>query len=297
MRKNTKNIAWIKMPVTLTDDERIAELVAKKGMAGLGVYNYIICEMYRRKSRCLTMTQLKAMSVKGATQKTVLAVVDEFGLFRKDKMGHVYSAIDYLGFDDEINDDDNPSTCSGQADDDNIFNRDTNTIGFESPSIPSPARVNNKDIDEDKDHHNDGADYIMQIPEHSQWTEVALMKSGFGMLIKRNWQVTLDLFRNHAIANCTIGQIHSVDDAKKYFHFYVTNPTSGSMLRKALEDYERQHPLQNPYRFEDVNSANDHRSYHGIPIPDNAPPRPDERADWDYENECWISPANFDQKN
>lgn len=283
--KKQKKIAWIKMPVNLMDDERIAELIAQKGVAGLGAYIAIIGEIYRRQCRCLTVTQLKALKFAGATQKTVMAVVDEFGLFRKDKMGHVYSAIDYLGFEDEINDDNNY--------DDNVFNRDTNIIGFESPSIPTPARVFKKDKDEDKDHHYDGADCIMRIPEQSLWAEVTMMKSGFGVLIKRNWHVTLELFRDHAIANCTIGQIRCVDDAKKYFHFYVTNPTSGGMLRKALEDYERKHPQQNHYRFEDVDSVSGHRSYHGIPIPDDAPPRPNDRADWDYENECWIFPSNF----
>lgn len=281
-KQKIKKIAWIKMSVSLLDDERIAELLAQKGVAGLGTYIFILVEMYRRQSRCLTMTQVKSIKPDGATKKTVMQVVEDFGLFRIDTHGHVYSSIDYLGFDDE---DETPSVA------------ETKAVGLESPSIPTPARVYNKDKDEDKDHHHDGADYIMQIPEQSEWTDVALMRSGFGVLVKRNWQVTLDMFRNHAIANCTIGQIRSVDDAKKYFHFYITNPTSGNMLRKALEDYERQHPQQNPYRFEDVSSAYGHRSYHGIPIPDDAPPRPDERADWDYENECWISPANFNQKN
>lgn len=281
--KKQKKIAWIKMPVNLMDDERIAELVAQKGVSGLGVYIAIIGEMYRRQCRCLTVTQLKALKFSGATQKTIVAVVDEFGLFRKDKMGHIYSTIDYLGFDDGVEPD---------------SDTEENVITLESPSFPSPARVF-KDIDEyeDKDHHNDGADYIVQIPEHSQWTEVALMKSGFGELIKRNWQVALNLFRNHAIANCTIEKIHNVDEAKKYFHFYITNPTSGNKLRKALEDYERQHPQQNPYRFEDSDSAKGHRCYHGITIPDDAPPRPDERADWDNENGCWSSLTIINQIN
>ena len=94
--------------------------------------------------------ELKALKYAGATQKTVIAVVDEFGLFRKDKMGHVYSIIDYLGFGDE-------DEISSDADE--------NAIEFESPSFPSPARVYiDKDEDIDKDHHHDGADYITEIP-------------------------------------------------------------------------------------------------------------------------------------
>lgn len=274
-RNKTKKIAWIKMPVTLTDRQRIAELMDQKGVAGLGAYIAIICEMYRRQSRCLTMTQLKGLKFAGATHKTIMDVVDGFGLFRKDMMGHLYSAIDYLEFEDE---------------DEKDAEVDEKTIECELPPVPSPVRVY-KDRDKDEDHHIDGADCIMQIPEHSQWTEVTLMKSGFGELIKRNWQTAIEQFRNHAIANCTIGQIHNVDDAKKYFYFYVTNPVSGNMLRKALENHECQHPQQNVYRFEDVDSVNGHRSYHGIPVPDDAPPRPDERAEWDNENGCWITPT------
>lgn len=278
--KKQKKIAWIKWPVNLTDDERIAELIAQKGVAGLGAYTAIIGEMYRRQCRCLTLTQLKALKYVGATQKTVMAVVDEFGLFRKDKMGHVYSTIDYLGFLDE---------------DENDSDADENPIGFESPSLPTPARVyKDKDEDIDKDHHHDGADvegavdYIGMIPQQSEWTQAALMKSGFGMLIMKHWQKTLDLFRDHTLVNLTRGSIHSVEDAKRYFHFYITNPISGGMLRKALEELDRQEKSDGEYRYEDADSCPGHRKYKGIALPDGAPPRPDERADWDFDNNCWI---------
>lgn len=283
--KKQKKIAWIKWPVNLTDDERIAELVAQKGMAGLGMYTAIIGEMYRRQCRCITMTQLKALKYTGATKKTVMAVVDGFGLFRKDKMGHVYSAIDFLGFEDEINDNDD--------DNDNVFNHNTNNIGFEPSSIPSPARVY-KDEDEDIDHHHDGADvqgavdYIGMIPQQSEWTQAALMKSGFGMLIMKHWQKTLDLFRVHTLVNLTRDSIRCVDDAKRYFHFYITNSISGGMLRKALEELDRQVQSDGDYRHEDSDSRPGHRKYNGIPLPDEAPPRPDGRANWDYDNNCWI---------
>lgn len=275
-----KKIAWYKMPVNLMDDERIAELIDHKGVTGLGAYVCVICEMYRRQSRCLTMTQVKAIKLAGATQKTIISVVDEFGLFRKDKMGHVYSEIDYLGFNDDDNDNDV-------------------AIGSESPLSPTPARVyKDKDIDEDKDkdHHHD-ADYISQISKDTYWAQQLLINSGFGDLIERNWELALDIFRKHAIVNCSFDDIRNVKDAKKYFHFYVTNTISGSMLRKALEDHERLNPQQNPYANEYLGSAPGHRSYLGIPLPDDAPPRPDDRSDWDIEANCWVSPNNINHKD
>lgn len=287
-QQKQKKVTWYKMPVNLMDDERVAELMAQKGVTGFGVYVCIICEMYRRQSRCLTMTQIKAIKYTGATQKTIQAVVNDFGLFRKDSMGHVYSVIDYLGFSDEVNnnDDDNDHDVA---------------IESESPLSPTPARVYiDKDIDQDKDNNNhDDADFIAQIPKDTQWTQVTLMNSGFGDLIERNWEFALNVFHKHTIANCTIEKIRNVNDAKKYFHFYVTNPTSGTMLRKALEDHERLYPQQNPYNQEDSESRPGHRSYNGIPLPDDAPPRPDGRADWDFELNRWISPTitNQDKTN
>lgn len=278
-KQKIKKIAWIKMSVSLLDDERIAEFLAQKGVAGLGTYIFILVEMYRRQSRCLTMTQVKSIKPDGATKKTVMQVVEDFGLFRIDTHGHVYSSIDFLGFDDE---DENPSVA------------ETKAVGLESPLALTPARVYSGDKDEDKDHHNDGVevpngeDYIGMIPQHSLWTETALMKSGFGLLIMKHWAKTLDLFREHTLVNLTRESIRSVEDAKRYFYFYITNPTSGGLLRKALEMVDQQMKSEGVYRFEDAVSRQGHRSYHGIPLPDDAPPRPDDRADWDFENNCWT---------
>ena len=269
--KKQKKLSWIKMPINVIDDERVAELVASRGVTGLGIYLAILCEMYRRNSRCLTLTQVRALKFAGATQKSVMAVVENFNLFYRDNHSHIFSMIDYLNFDDD-------DEC------------DLNQIqiGFESPSFPTPARVNIKDKDKDIDLHYDAVDFINAIPENSQWTDVTLMKSGFGELIRRNWQETLKQFCDHVIANCSNNNICSVEDAKKYFYFFVTHQISGNRLRQSLEEYEQSHCRQNPYCFEDAGSTAGKRSYHGIELPDDAPPRPDERSEWDIENGCWI---------
>lgn len=118
---------------------------------------------------------------------------------------------------------------------------------------------------------------------------MVMMKSGFSGLLMRQWTFALDKFREHTVANRSYNRIDCPDEAMRYFYFYVTNPITGTMLRKALEEYERQHPESNPYRFEDSRSAPGHRSYHGIPLPDDAPPRPDDRAEWDFNDNIWIT--------
>lgn len=278
--KKQKKVAWVKMPVCLLDDERMAELVAQKGMAGLGVYIAIICEMYHRQCQSLTLTQVREMRFKGATPKTVMDILEEYGLFRKDRMGHICSAIDYIGHGEDV---DVPSDSNHIA------------IGLETPAFPTPAREY-IDRDKDKDHHIDGddagagggVDYIGMIPQQSEWTMMALMKSGFGSLIMRHWPRAIELFRQHTLVNLTQGSIRSVEDAKRYFYYYITHPTSGAMLRQALQEADDQHRHEGQYRHEDADSQPGHRTYHGIPLPDDAPPRPGDRAEWDFENSCWV---------
>lgn len=248
---------WVKLQVKLIDDERICELVAEKGMAGFGVYMWIVCLMYQRSSHCLTKTQLKTMKLPGATTKTVNQVIHDFGLFRCDEYGHVYSVIDFFRL------------GTGEEQDDNA-----DAMPLQEPSSSSPARMN-KDRDKNTDkelllHHNHvegeaeahhvddggGAErqderakeaaslkrleaFINGIPREGRWTEAVVARSGFGPLILRQWKETLWQFRCHIVVNCKVKEVRSVEDAKRYFMFYVANATTGLMLRKALEEYER----------------------------------------------------------
>ena len=313
--KKRKNIDWVKLPVNFVNDDRVAELIARKGMLGLGVYFRIVLEMYHRRSRCLTVTQLKEFRLKGATKKTVMQVVEEFQLFRKDRYGHVYSMIDFLGFGDDYSCPEAEDTsseaekscpeaeksCPDAASDLNPI-----AIRSESDASPTPARIN-RDIDIDyilleggaaakragegkvRSSEEWAAEYIRQLSQEDEWAEITMMKSGFSQLLQRNWALALEEFRKHVVFNRTSECIHDVECAKQYFSRYVTNATTGPQLRKALEEHERTQQSTGLYCHEDRNSAPGHRSYHGFPLPDDAPPRPDEQSEWDYEDNCWIS--------
>lgn len=297
--KNRRTIDWVKLPVNFVSDDRVAELIAHKGMLGLGVYFRIVLEMYHRPGRCLTVTQLKDFRLKGATMKTVMQVVEEFQLFRKDRYGHVYSMIDFLGFGDDYSCGEDDEPCPEAEESGLEAASDLNPIAIrsESDASPIPARIN-RDIDKDYRHiDGDGGDtvspeemehIIRQMPKESPWTEAALMKSGFSELILRQWDETLRQFLYHALANCKNQTFCNVGEAMRYFHFYVTNSTTGPQLRKALEEHERTQLATGLYCHEDRGSAPGHRSYHGFPLPDDAPPRPDEQSEWDYEEHCWT---------
>lgn len=300
----TRTIDWVKLPVNLMDDARVCELLARKGMAGVGVYLALVCEMYRRNGRCLTKTQIRSMKFLNTSNKTVVQVANEFGLFRQDQFGHYYSVIDFLGFDDSV--------ALGTAAPMTLETADAtpppsevNACTMLTPPSPMPARIN-KDKDTDyillevgaaAERAGEGkarspeewaAEYIRQLSQTDEWAELTMMKSGFSQLILRNWALALEEFRKHVVVNRTAESIHDVECAKQYFSRYVTNSTTGPQLRKALEEHERTQQATGLYCHEDRGSAPGHRSYHGFPLPDDAPPRPDEQSEWDYEEHCWT---------
>lgn len=293
MERMTKTIDWVKLPVNLMDDARVAELMARKGMAGLGVYLWIIILMYRRSKHSLTASQVKAIKVPGATAKTIKQVLEEFDLFHKDRFGHLYSVIDFFRPGEGNNDVylDCPKDDFEQSDSHAICTR------LQRPLLPTPARIN-RDTDTDillevgaeaAQAEKRAEECIRQLPLQSAWAEVTLMKSGFGELLLRNWPIALEEFCKHVLVNRTAESILDVECAKQYFYRYATNPASGRLLRQALEEHERLRQTEGCYRYEDTGSAPGHRSYHGIPLPDDAPPRPDNLSDWDFENRCWVS--------
>ena len=277
-KKTSKKIVWIKLPVNLMDDARIAELVAKKRIGGFGVYIAILMELYRRPCRCLTLTQAKAIKVHGASPTTVKAVVNDSNLFRIDQKGVVRSAIDFLEFEEES--ESFTETQKGET-----------KIDFELPTARPRVYI---DKDRDKElllkaaGEESTPDLLSQLRPDDPWAESVMMRSGFSGLLLRNWEEAIRQFRLHVVANDNLRGIHSLREAKQYFSCFTTHPVTGPALRKALEAYEASHPERNPYRFEDKGSCPGHRLYHGIALPDYAPPRPDERADWDFAEQCWI---------
>ena len=103
------------------------------------------------------------------------------------------------------------------------------------------------------------------------------MRSGLKQKFYTLFPRIVESFKRHVRAIGNEGHIVSSGDAKHYFWFFM-NPSSPTYKNLILE-------LQKPvdkgeYQYEDYDSATGQRSYCGIPIPTDAPPRPNEQAVW-----------------
>ena len=119
--------------------------------------------------------------------------------------------------------------------------------------------------------------YIDELKDDEQWMELVAMRSGLKQQFYTLFPRIVESFKCHVRAIGNEGHIVSSGDAKHYFWFFM-NPSSPTYKNLILE-------LQKPvdkgkYKHEDLDPTTGKRSYCGVPIPADAPPRPNAQAVW-----------------
>ena len=119
--------------------------------------------------------------------------------------------------------------------------------------------------------------YIDELKDDEQWMGLVAMRSGLKQQFYTLFPRIVESFKRHVRAIGNEGHIVSSGDAKHYFWFFM-NPSSPTYKNLILE-------LQKPadkgkYKYEDRDPTTGKRSYCGVPIPDDAPPRPNSQAVW-----------------
>lgn len=119
--------------------------------------------------------------------------------------------------------------------------------------------------------------YVDELQGDEQWLELMAMRTGLNQKFYSRFPCIVENFKRHVRSLGNEGRILSPSDAKHYFFFFL-NPGSPTYKNLILE-------LQKPtdkgkYKHEDRDPTTGKRSYCGIPIPDDAPPRPNSQAVW-----------------
>ena len=120
--------------------------------------------------------------------------------------------------------------------------------------------------------------YVNELADEQQWIEIMAMRSGLGLVFVNRFPEVLKHFKRHVQAVGNEKDIQSPGDAKRYFCFY--NTPGSAPFRQLVEELQK--PIdKGKYKHEDIDLATGARSYCGIPIPSDAPPRPNNQAVWD----------------
>ena len=122
------------------------------------------------------------------------------------------------------------------------------------------------------------------------WLEAVGMMSGLKELFLNNLPFIRDLFKKHVVAQGNTGGITSVSEAEAYFANYIRRerPTRLFLEEKLKERSRMQNESTSLSPYETYNPLTGERSYCGVPLPGNAPPRPNGRATWDNLKQSWI---------
>ena len=127
--------------------------------------------------------------------------------------------------------------------------------------------------------------HVNELRNEQSWIEIMAMRSGLGKVFVQRFDEVLQAFKEHVQSIAHESHIDSPSEAKKYFCFFNT-PGSATFKRIAAM---LQKPIdRGKYKHEDRDPATGKRSYCGIPIPADAPPRPNAQAAWCEEKRKWI---------
>ena len=168
------------------------------------------------------------------------------------------------------------STTSGNNNNINIKYNQKESSSISRPDNLKPAR--------------NWTECVRDAFAQSSWLEVVAMQSGMQMALKENLSFIIHLFTRHVIAQGTELNITSDHEAKSYFMNFIRqgSPTRRDVDGK-LKEYIRgkvQDKAHSPYEQYDPKTKQ--RSYDGVPIPADAPPRPNARVGWSYEKSGWL---------
>jgi hypothetical protein len=119
--------------------------------------------------------------------------------------------------------------------------------------------------------------YVDELAHEQQWIEVMAMRSGLGLVFVNRFPEVLKHFKRHVQAVGSEKDIQSPSDAKRYFCFYNTH--GSTPFRQLVAELQK--PIdKGKYKHEDYDPATGQRSYCGVPIPADEPPRPNAQAVW-----------------
>ena len=132
--------------------------------------------------------------------------------------------------------------------------------------------------------------YINEAFKVQSWVEIVGMMSGLKGDFLNNLPFIRSMFKKHVVVQGSTERITSVSEAQAYFANYIRpgKPTRLFLEEKLKERSRMQNESTSLSPYETYNPLTGERSYCGVPLPGNAPPRPNGRATWDNLKQSWI---------
>ena len=289
-----KRDQYIPHEVSMRSTTEVMNLIEKEGMAGYGIY-WAIMEYLRTQDDYtgdVRVLRTLARQLKTKLCK-VESVLHNYGLFtltdftfRSIKLDAMMRPLENKRKAMEKQNESKPKAERNQDDCKTLKTNDSVVLSKVKESKEKKSKV----LSSSKEEEGDAVDgvastsvtlawerYVDQLADEQQWIEIMAMRSGLGLVFVKRFTEVLQHFKRHIQAVGNEKDIQSPGDAKRYFCFYNT-PGSAPFRQLVLE---LQKPIdKGKYKHEDRDPATGQRSYCGVPIPADAPPRPNGQAVW-----------------
>lgn len=125
--------------------------------------------------------------------------------------------------------------------------------------------------------------YINRLAHEQVWLDVIAIHSGMKERFMKELPLILQFFKEYVRSQGKESHIMNLSDAKSYLYNILI---PGNSAYRKLMAYLDQHQPVDIYRFE-RRDAQGNRSYCGVPVPAYAPPRPNDRSNWNDELKVW----------
>ena len=283
-----KKDQYIPHEVHTRNTNEVVQLIEKEGMAGYGIYWALMEYLRAQDDYTGDIRALKSLARQLKTSiDRLLRILKNYGLFevtdftfRSRKLEAVMKPLE-----------DKRKAMKARSCDDRettVQRKACNSLGIKDGSFLSKvkeSKVKESIVSSSKEDDVVAAvpvslaweRYVDELAHEQSWIEIMAMRSGLGEGFVQRFGEVLKHFKQHIQAVGNEKDIQSPSDAKRYFCFYNT---PGSVTFRKLVD-ELQKPIdKGEYKFEDRDPTTGERSYCGVPIPADAPPRPNSQAVW-----------------
>ena len=284
-----KKDQYIPHEVHTRNTNEVVQLIEKEGMAGYGIYWALMEYLRAQDDYTGDIRALKSLARQLKTSiDRLLRILKNYGLFevtdftfRSRKLEAVMKPLE-----------DKRKAMKARSCDDRettVQRKACNSLGIKDGSFLS--KVKESKVKESKVSSSSKEDdvvaavpvslawerYVDELAKEQTWIELMAMRSGLGEGFVHRFGEVLKHFKQHIQSLGNEKDIQSPSDAKRYFCFFNT---PGSVTFRKLVD-ELQKPVdKGEYKFEDRDPTTGQRSYCGVPIPADAPPRPNSQAVW-----------------
>ena len=276
-----KKDQYIPHEVSMRNTTEVMNLIEHEGMAGYGIY-WALLEYLRTQDEYVgDLRVLKSLARQLKTSiDRLLRILKSYELFevtdyafRSRKLETVMKPLD-----------DKRKAMVKQSCDDRsttVQRNSCNLLKTKDASVLSKVKESKeekkKEISEKEKPTMTWESYIDALAGEQQWKEIMAMRSTLGRVFVDRFAEVLQHFKRHVLAVGSEDRIRSLSDAKHYFNNFNTpgSPTFVRLSAELMKPVDR-----GKFRYEEVDAATGQRSYCGVVIPPDAPPRPNEQAVW-----------------